>query len=168
MANAQVRVTMVDTVRGGQHLFYEGFKFRCKKTVREKKYWNCVVAACRASVITENGILQAALQVNHTHQPIQYEMEVESFKSKLMHRAKTETTPIPTIYGDEISRLRRHHDVVPDDLLKEIPSFASLKTILYRQRHKTLPKLPKQRRTRHSTNWIPLVSTTQKEKIPAD
>ncbi|XP_046340607.1 uncharacterized protein LOC124121619 [Haliotis rufescens] len=64
MANAQVRVPMVDTVRGGQHLFYEGFKFRCKKKVREKKYWNCVVAACRASVITENGILQAALQLD--------------------------------------------------------------------------------------------------------
>ncbi|XP_048245913.1 uncharacterized protein LOC125377075 [Haliotis rufescens] len=101
MANAQVRVTMVDTVRGGQHLFYERFKFRCKKTVREKKYWNCVVAACRASVITENGILQAALQVNHTHQPIRYEMEVASFKTELIHCAKTETTPIPAIYGDE-------------------------------------------------------------------
>ncbi|XP_046560596.1 monocarboxylate transporter 12-like [Haliotis rubra] len=31
---------------------------------------------------------------------------------------------------------------VMDDLLKEIPSFSSLKTILYRQRHKTIPRLP--------------------------
>ncbi|XP_067676265.1 uncharacterized protein [Haliotis asinina] len=62
-----------------------------------------------------------------------------------MERARTETTPIPTIYGEEISRLRQNHDIISDDMLKQIPSFKSVNTILYRQRHKTLPRLPESR-----------------------
>jgi hypothetical protein len=42
--------------------------------------------------------------------------------------------------------IRRNHEVVPDGLLEEKPPFTAIKTIMYRQRHKTLPRLPK---TRH-------------------
>ena len=59
--------------------------------------------------------------------------------------AKTETTPIPQIYGDGISNLRKNHDAMPDGLLAEVPHFSAINTMLYRQRHKTLPRLPKTR-----------------------
>ena len=69
----------------------------------------------------------------------------DTFRTKLIDRAKTETTQIPRIYGDEISNLRKNHDAMPDGLLAEVPHFSAIKTMLYRQRHKTLPRLPKTR-----------------------
>ncbi|XP_071118353.1 uncharacterized protein [Haliotis cracherodii] len=72
-------------------------------------------------------------------------MHVDAFKSKLVHRTKIEVTPIPRIYDDEIANLRKNHDIVPDGVLAEIPTFAAMKTILYRQRHKTVPRLHQSR-----------------------
>ena len=124
MANAQVRITLIESVRGGQHLYYEGHKFRCKYNRNGKKYWISVVSGCNAHLTTEGDMFHTLGQLPHTHPVEPFLTEVDAFKAKLIFRSKTETTPIPTIYGDEISRLRLHHNTVPEDLLKEIPSLA--------------------------------------------
>ena len=145
MAAEQVRLTYIDTIRGSRHLYYNQHKFRLNKNSGERTYWKCVNSQCRAYVVTVDDTLQVAEQMQHNHAAAPFIVHVDAFRAKLIDRAKTETTPIPQIYGDEISNLRKNHDAMPDGLLAEVPHFSAIKTMLYRQRHKTLPRLPKTR-----------------------
>jgi len=144
MANAQVQVTFVDNNSGGRNLYFSGHKFKVNRKRGEKVYWRCVKTGCPSHVVTSEDILQTAVR-EHNHDEIPFILMLDSFKSKLVYRAKTEMTPIPQIYEDELANLRKNHEVVPDNLLQHIPTFASIKTILYRQRHKTVPRLPRSR-----------------------
>ena len=96
-------------------------------------------------MVTVDDMLQIAEQTQHNHAAAPFTVHVDAFRAKLIDRAKTETTPIPQIYGDEISNLRKNHYAMPDGFLAEVPHFSAIKTMLYRQRHKTLPRLPKTR-----------------------
>jgi hypothetical protein len=145
MANIQVRLNFIDNIRGTEQLYFHGYKFRSNKSLGEKTYWQCVIPHCTVRVTTANKNLQKYPAQKHNHAPVPFLMLVDAFKAKLVNRAKTETTPIPKIYGDEIANLRRNHEVVPDGLLEELPTFTAMKTIMHRQRHKTLPRLPKTR-----------------------
>jgi len=142
MAEAQVRITFIDSVRGGRSMYYQGFKYKLNKKKNDTEYWRCTEPRCKSSAVTGGNILRSADR-EHTHVAVPFLLETDAFKVKLIHRAKTETTPIPKLYEDEISNLRRNAEVVPDGLLSQIPPFRAVKTILYRQRHKTLPRLPK-------------------------
>ncbi|XP_046562350.1 uncharacterized protein LOC124271295 [Haliotis rubra] len=46
------------------------------------------------------------------------------------------------IYHEEVSNLRKNPAAAPDALLQHIPVFDSMRTSMYRQRHKTVLKLP--------------------------
>ncbi|XP_067648895.1 uncharacterized protein [Haliotis asinina] len=108
MANAQVEIKFIEIVRGGVHLYYDGFKFRCRSSRQGKRYWSCVVRECTARLTTEGEILYAIEIFGHSHDPLPFEFQVDTFKARLMERARTETTPIPTmctastVFCDEI------------------------------------------------------------------
>ena len=65
-------------------------------------------------VTTANKRLQHYPVHQHNHAAVPFMMPVDAFKAKLVHRAKTETPPIPKIHVDEIAKLRRNDQVVPD------------------------------------------------------
>ncbi|XP_041372706.1 uncharacterized protein LOC121385978 [Gigantopelta aegis] len=111
------------------------------------------MSQCRAYVVTVDNMLQIADQIQHNHTAVPFIKHVDMFKAKLMDRAKMETTPIPKIYADEISNLRKNHNIVPDGLLAEIPHFSAIKTILYRQQHKSLPRLSQTRQDINLGEW---------------
>ncbi|XP_046547382.1 uncharacterized protein LOC124257380 [Haliotis rubra] len=79
----------------------------------------------------------------HNRRAPDYVTEVDAFKVKLHDRDRSDaSTHIPQIYQDEIVKLRRNPDVAPDALLRLIPKYDAMRTSMYRQRHKTVPRLP--------------------------
>ncbi|XP_046361313.1 uncharacterized protein LOC124138621 [Haliotis rufescens] len=83
----------------------------------------------------------------HNHQSAPYLNHVDAFRSKLLGRARNETTPIPRIYADELANLRRHGDEVPGEYLCHFPTFDSMRSPMYRERQKNIPRLRKTRST---------------------
>ena len=62
----------------------------------------------------------------------------------MKQRAKTEVTPIPTIYEEELIKLRTPES--NDDtrqIIEQLPTYYSCKTALYHQRSLNIPGLPK-------------------------
>ncbi|KAL5014241.1 hypothetical protein ScPMuIL_008511 [Solemya velum] len=58
-------------------------------------------------------------------------------------RSRDELTPIPTIYEEELVKLRnREWNDDTQQLIQQIPTFLSCKDQFYNQRLKTLPALP--------------------------
>jgi hypothetical protein len=58
-------------------------------------------------------------------------------------RCTSEPTPIPTIYDEELGGLRNAEcDDAVVGMIEQIPTFQSCKSRLYRNRSRTIPKLP--------------------------
>ncbi|XP_076094650.1 uncharacterized protein LOC143065150 [Mytilus galloprovincialis] len=64
----------------------------------------------------------------------------------MKERCLVESTPVPTIYEDELVKLRnRDWDNDSERLVQSMPTFTTCKTSLYPQRSKTIPQLPNSR-----------------------
>ncbi|VDI03734.1 Hypothetical predicted protein [Mytilus galloprovincialis] len=72
------------------------------------------------------------------------QLKVDDVLQRMKVRCTNELTPIPTIYEEELVKLRT--DDCNDDtqeLVENIPTFPSCKNIMYNKRKKNLPVLPK-------------------------
>ena len=145
MANAQVRLDFVKNQRGGMSLVIDGHKFVIKSRREERVYWTCSNRACPSRVTTREGIL-VRHNAHHIHEPDNFHIETDDVMQKMRKRCRKETTPIPTIYKEEVSALRnRDWNEQSVELVKRIQTFEGCKSQLYRERSKDRPVLPKRR-----------------------
>ncbi|XP_060855076.1 uncharacterized protein LOC132932730 [Metopolophium dirhodum] len=88
---------------------HEGFHYKINKTRGGKRYYICATpnVYCKGTAIQmENGTIIAKKAHTHeAHGPMFNEQEViKRFRSTLVERSKTETTPLKVIYDEEIVR----------------------------------------------------------------
>jgi len=142
MANLAVRVDFIENGRGGHYLVQNGFKFHIKTRRNNRCYWRCVNGDCPASLTTVDNLPTGAGRPhNHTGDII--EVAASAFINNVKKRCRDEVCPIPTIFDDELSKLRNQEcDDTTVEMIRQIPTFHGCKSSLYRSRSKVLPKLP--------------------------
>ncbi|XP_069136696.1 uncharacterized protein [Argopecten irradians] len=146
MANAQINLKFVDNRLGGQNLAHDGHLYRIKFTRGERTYWRCTVSTCPATVNTRNRILVGFGRHPHSHPANHASIVAKEIMSYVKTRSQREVRPIPSIYQEEVTKLR---DSDWDDearaVVQQIPTFNSARSALYRARRKQTPRLPKTR-----------------------
>lgn len=142
MANAQLNIQFVENRLGNVNLVYNNFKFRVKTQRGDRCYWRCVKSDCTATINTLNRI-PVKMQGQHNHPSDQIQLNVDKVLNRMKERCLTESTPVPTIYDDELVSLRnREWDENAEKLVQSMPTFTTCKTSLYNQRGKNIPQLP--------------------------
>jgi len=143
MANAQVEVQFLDNGRGGFYLIHMGYKFFIKTRRGERCYWRCVDRQCTATITTLDNI-PVSVRDDHNHDSDITGITAAAFVAGLRKRCQGEVGPIPSMYDEELNKLR---DKDCDDhvvsVIQRIPTFESVKASLYRSRAKVIPNLPK-------------------------
>lgn len=72
------------------------------------------------------------------------QLKVDEVLQKMKVHCTDEITPVPTIYEEELVKLRNDDwDDDTQELVKNIPTFQSCKNGMYNKRKKTLAVLPK-------------------------
>lgn len=81
----------------------------------------------------------------HNHEGDFVGSKVDFYVSKLKKGCRDEATPIPSIYDQELEALRNaDRDDSVKDMIRQIPTFQSCKSVLYRSRGKTMPTTPEE------------------------
>lgn len=137
MAAIMTEVKFIATARGGRKLSHQGYLYRVNRRKGEKCWWKCVNTNCTTNVTTLNDMM-ITHDANHNHPPDFADCRVQAVMADIRKRARDEITPMPTIYVEEISKLRSDGtDAISDDTARHFPTFTSVKTSLYNQRKKT-------------------------------
>ncbi|KAJ8307731.1 hypothetical protein KUTeg_014717, partial [Tegillarca granosa] len=134
MAGAQVQVKYVQTKRGHQSLVHNGYRYNVKFRRNDRTYWKCHLKTCSATVNTHNGIIVKFRHL-HNHQPEHEQLKVNEILESIKKRCREEVVPVPTIYEEEVSKLRTPEwDDDMHHMEEQLPTFHSCKTSLYHQR----------------------------------
>ena len=145
MANAQLDIQFVTNRLGNQTLVHNGYKFRVKTRKNDRVYWICTTRNCTATINTLNSI-PTKLQINHNHDNDRVQLNVDKVLQSIKQRCKEETTPVPTIYEQEVTK---HRNIEWNDdthrMVQQLPTFESCRGQLYNQRAKLIPALPQTR-----------------------
>ncbi|CAG2252786.1 unnamed protein product [Mytilus edulis] len=108
----------------------------------DRCYWKCSTRNCPATVNTHNNI-PTKVDANHNHPSDRMQLRVDDVLQRMKSRCKDELTAIPTIYEEELVKLRdREWNDDTHQLVEHIPTFYSCKDQLYNERHKLIPALP--------------------------
>ncbi|VDI54109.1 Hypothetical predicted protein [Mytilus galloprovincialis] len=142
MANAQLQVKSNTNRLGNKNLVHSGFKFQAKNKRGIRTYWKCSTANCPVTINTLNNI-PTKVSANHNHGSDHMQLKVDDVLQRMKVRCTNELTPIPTIYEEELVKLRTddwNDDI--QELVENIPTFPSCKNTMYNKRKKNLPVLP--------------------------
>ncbi|CAG2215508.1 unnamed protein product [Mytilus edulis] len=142
MANAQLDIKFTTNRLGNQNLVHNNYKFQIKSRRGDRCYWKCSTRNCPATVNTHNNI-PTKVDANHNHPSDRMQLRVDDVLQRMKSRCKDELTAIPTIYEEELVKLRdREWNDDTHQLVEHIPTFYSCKDQLYNERHKLIPALP--------------------------
>ena len=136
MANAQLDNQFVTNGLGNQTVVHNCFKFRVKPCKNDRVYWNLTTRNCTATINTGNSIT-TKLQINHNHENDRIQLHVDRVLQNIKRRCKDETTPVTTIYEQEVTQFRNNE--WNDDtyrLVQQLPTFESCRGQLYNPRTK--------------------------------
>jgi hypothetical protein len=144
MTNAQLQALQyVQNKFGSERLVLGGHRFRVKNRRNDRVYWRCSIPVCPATVNTHEGH-PVKFGLPHNHTANQPKIEMMKVMQTMKQRAKAEVTPIPTIYEEELTKLRTPE--CNDDtrqIIEQLITYYSCKTALYHQRSLNIPGLPK-------------------------
>ncbi|CAC5411480.1 HARBI1 [Mytilus coruscus] len=70
--------------------------------------WKCIDRNCRATVCTRNDV-PSKIGQPHNHLPDHASVNSRKILETVRSRCRSETTPIPSIYDEEITKLKMHH-----------------------------------------------------------
>ena len=142
MANALLNVQFVTNRLGNQSLVHNGFQYRIKQRRDNRCYWICTTRNCRATINTLDNIL-VKLPDAHNHPNHQTKLKVDSVLKSIKKRCREETTPIPTIYDQEVNKLRNPEwNEDAHKVVEQLPTFKSSRGSFYNERAKIIPILP--------------------------
>ena len=144
MANAQLHVKFITNRNGGQNLTLDGYIYRVNRRGTDKTFWRCVVPGCSASLSTVDNIPTGFGTRPHSHPADHTNVVAKQIMNKITKRCKEEVRPIPTIFTEELNKLRDNEwDKTCQEVVERLPTFNTAKSALYRARGKQTPKLPK-------------------------
>ncbi|CAC5392834.1 unnamed protein product [Mytilus coruscus] len=145
MANVQLQpLQYIQNKFGRDSLVLGGHRYSIKNRRNNNRiYWRCTVSTCPATVNTYE-VHPIKFGPPHNHQANSNKIEVSKILQTMKQRAKTEVTPMPKLYEEELVKLR-HPDWTDDtkQIVEQLPTYYSVKTSLYHQRSLNIPELPK-------------------------
>ena len=107
-------------------------------------FWRCVERGCQAFLSKFNDIPTGFGRQNHNHPAYHSNVVAEQIMSKISRRCAEEIRPIPTIFTEELTKLRDNEwDDSCREVVEKIPTFNSTKSMLYRARIKQTHPIPK-------------------------
>ncbi|CAG2246348.1 unnamed protein product [Mytilus edulis] len=167
MANAQLDIQFVTNRLGNQSIIHNGYQFRVKTRRDERVYWICTTRNCPATLDTRNNI-PTKLPNGHNHDSHKVKLKVDEILQTIKKRCREETTPVPTIYEQEVIKLRNPEwNDETQEIVENLPTFESCRGSFYNERSKLIPALPK---TRNEINlaepWT--VTTVGEQFLMAD
>ena len=86
---------------------------------------------------------QTQAPIGHNRPVDAVDCQVQAIRSQMRKRALEEITPVTAIYNEQLISLNTHPE--RNSIAPKLPSFMSLKSSLYHNRHSRLPPLPKMR-----------------------
>ena len=144
MANAQLNVKYITNQKGGQNIAVDGYIYRVNRRTPDKVFWRCIISGCPATISTANDIPTGFGRQQHLHPPNHTEVVSKQIMNQITKRCLEEVRPIPTIFTEELGKLRDHEwDDTSREVVQHLPTFNSAKSSLYRARRKQTPPLPK-------------------------
>lgn len=144
MANAQINVKFITNRRGGRNLAFNGYIYRVNRRTDNKIFWRCTTSGCSASISTENDIPTGFGRQQHTHAADHTEVVAKQIMTAISRRCTDEVRPIPSIFSEELNKLRDNEwDDTSRELIERLPTFNTARSSLYRARRKQTPPLPK-------------------------
>lgn len=117
MANAQINVKFITNRRGGRNLAFNGYIYRVNRRTDNKIFWRCTTSGCSASISTENDIPTGFGRQQHTHAADHTEVVAKQIMTAISRRCTDEVRPIPSIFSEELNKLR---DNEWDDTSREL------------------------------------------------
>ena len=137
-----LNVQFVTNRLGNQSLVHNGFQYRVKQRRDNRCYWICTTRNCRATINTLDSI-PVKLPDAHNHPNHQTKLKVDSVLKSIKKRCREETTPIPTIYDQEVNKLRNPEwNEDAHKVVEQLPTFESSRGSFYNERVKIIPILP--------------------------
>ncbi len=114
----------------------------CYREVTERAadggiFWRCINKGCKGRMKTDEDKIAILYDGGHSHRTDLNDVAVREAKSRARKRARTETTPVPKIYWDEVATLS-----ATPGAASSMPTFSSLSHTLYRERRSVFPPLP--------------------------
>lgn len=128
--------------KGKEGLIYNDFCYRevKKRAADGGIFWRCIHKGCQGRMKTDDDKQTVFYDGGHNHQPDLDEIAVRQVKTRARKRARTETTPIPAIYRQEVAALAGMPAAAAT-----MPAFLSVSTTLHRERRSVFPALPASR-----------------------
>jgi hypothetical protein len=127
------------TDKGKEGLIYNDF---CYREVRKRAadggiFWRCIHKGCPGRMNTTEDKDQVEYDGGHNHQSDPNEVAIREVKTRARKRARTETTPMPAIYSQEVATLATLPAAAAN-----MPTYLSVSKTLYRERRSLFPALP--------------------------
>ncbi|CAN7945721.1 unnamed protein product, partial [Ixodes pacificus] len=124
-------------------LHLEGYKYyKRRQNANGMVAWRCcryTSSGCAASILTEEDNVKSRSH-DHNHAPDEATLVKDQLRVALKKAAASNpNTPVPRLFQEE---LLRTCSAVPDEVAAEVPTFASLKDTMYRERRSAQPPLP--------------------------
>ncbi|XP_076071644.1 uncharacterized protein LOC143043030 [Mytilus galloprovincialis] len=145
IAGAILHVEFLETSRVGRHLIWNGYTHRQNNKRDTWISWKCIDRNCKATLCTRNDV-PSKIGQPYNHLPDHASVKSRKILESVRSRWRSETTPIPSIYDEEITKLRdAPWDAQTLETAQKLPTFESKRSSLYRTRNKLYPGIPNTR-----------------------
>jgi hypothetical protein len=124
----------IESRKGFSQLVKDGYVYRCRKTYKNIKYWSCITSGCKGKITEKPGVIMEIKQ-EHDHAPDDLNVEMRKVVTSMKKRARTETTPIPTIYKESLTEFL---DAGLNFVTSSVATYDHVKSSLYRNRHQAM------------------------------
>ena len=131
---------IVTNAKGGQVLLYKGHKYHVNRRNdnTNRIFWRCYDRKCPGRATSKS--LDVAPTKDHNHLPNSTMITIEKYKTELKEDCAKSLETIPKLYNDMLARIAEKES---DTVAAFMPTYTSIQSSLYRERQKTIPKLPK-------------------------
>ncbi|CAF1052317.1 unnamed protein product [Didymodactylos carnosus] len=135
------KIEYVQSTHGKTHVCYEGFRYYChRKNDDDAEYWKCVKKSrCVGLTIKPDGTIKK--RADHDHLPNEAHKEVLIIRQNLRRKVVELSLPIDAIVDQTYAGLQ--DSTVCQDVVIQLPSIATRRNNLQKERRKTRPPLPK-------------------------
>ncbi len=135
------RGEIVNGRRGGADLLLDGYRYNKRPENKNgTTLWHCRLTGCTATLTTDSEGTVVRRGTGHTHSADEANNKVCMLVNSMRNRARDELTSVPEIYEQERAKLLT--DVSPADVAANLKLYDGLRTNLYRERAKKVPRTP--------------------------
>lgn len=135
MDKVTLQFKTVSSQRGKKLLIRENYRYYKKRQNKNGHIvWHCASQKCNAILVTNYDCNLALKEQSHICNSSSVQNDLKEKIDECLERAKTESTPIPTIYKEQVEKL----ESTGLDLVLKLPNYNNLKKRMYKLRNKEL------------------------------